>query len=127
MLYSKKTRIVGWIISGLVGGMLLGPSAIGKFTEWEGKAQMFDHLGLTTDLAFKLGFLEVTLAVLYLVPRTSFLGAILLTGYLGGATLTHIRVGDPFFTPIILGVILWIGLTCRRPEIWSLVINKDRR
>jgi hypothetical protein len=44
------------------------------------------------------------------IPRTSVLGAILLTGYLGGATATHVRVGDPFVAPVIVGALVWLGL-----------------
>jgi hypothetical protein len=120
---SKTKRVVGWIVSGAVALMLCGPSAMGKFTEWEGKAEMFEHLGYTQDLITKIGFLEITLAILFLIPRTSFVGAILLTGYLGGATATHVRVGDPFFMPILVGVVMWIGLGLRRPEVFSLAFG----
>jgi hypothetical protein len=120
---SKTKRVVGWIVSGAVALMLCGPSAMGKFTEWEGKAEMFEHLGYTQDLITKIGFLEITLAILFLIPRTSFVGAILLTGYLGGATATHVRVGDPFFMPILVGVVMWIGLGLRRTEVFSLALG----
>jgi hypothetical protein len=120
MAASKKQRIVGWIISGIVGLFLGGPSAIGKFVEWDGKAKMFEHIGFSTELIFQIGILEVVLAMLFVIPRTSFLGAILLTGYLGGATVTHLRVGDPFVMPIIIGIVMWIGLGLRRPEVFSL-------
>src|SRR5687768_6258982 len=98
---SKTQRIIGWILSGLVAALLIGPSALGKFIEWEGKEEAFEKMGFTTDLMFKIGILEVLLAVLFLIPRTSFIGAILLTGYLGGATVTHLRVGEPAFVPVL--------------------------
>jgi len=63
--------------------------------------------------------------VLYLIPRTSVLGAILLTGYLGGAVATHARVGDPLFThilfPFYFGVMLWGGLFLREPRLRELI------
>ena len=121
----SRMRIAGWILSGIVALFLIGLSARGKFTEWEGKQKMFEHMGFTTDLMFKIGILEVALAILFLVPRTGFLAAILLTGYLGGATVTHLRVGEPFFAPIIMGVVLWIALGLRRPEIFSLAIGSE--
>ena len=121
----SRMRIAGWILSGIVALFLIGPSAMGKFTEWEGKQKMFEHMGFTTDLMFKIGILEVALAILFLVPRTGFLAAILLTGYLGGATVTHLRVGEPFFAPIIMGVVLWVALGLRRPEIFSLAIGSE--
>ena len=120
---SSKSQIAGWVLSGLVSVFLAGPSAIGKFVEWEGKAKMFDHIGFTNDVIMKIGVLEIILAILFLIPRTGFLGAILLTGYLGGATVTHVRVGDPYFMPIVIGVVMWIGMGLRRPAVFSLVID----
>lgn len=91
--------------------------------DFEGRDKMFEHLGYTTDVLFKVGIVEVALAVLFLVPRAGFLAAILLTAYLGGATATHVRVGDAFFFPIIIGVVLWIALGLRRPEIFLMAIG----
>ena len=60
--------------------------------------------------------------VLYTIPRTMVLGAILVTGYLGGATATQVRVGDPWFLfPVVLGVLAWAGLWCRSPRIRELL------
>ncbi len=56
---------------------------------------------------------------------TGLVAAILLTGYLGGAVGTHLRVGDPFFFPIIIGVLVWVGLGLRQPTIFSLAIGKQ--
>jgi hypothetical protein len=67
------------------------------------------------------GILEVTCVVIYLIPRTAILGAILLTGYLGGAIATHARVGDPFVIPLILGVVVWAGLYVRDERLRSLI------
>lgn len=122
---SKTKSIVGWVMSGLLSAFLILASASGKFVEWEGKAEMFDKLGFSSELMAKIGVLEVLLAVLILIPRASFLGAILLTAYLGGATVTHLRVGEAFFFPILVGVFLWIALGLRRPEIFSLAIGSN--
>jgi hypothetical protein len=122
---SKKQRIAGWVISCLVAAMLIGPSAMRKFTEWEGKEAMFARMGFTTDLMFRIGIVEVVVAVLYLIPQTAFLGAILITGYLGGATVTHVRVQDPFIMPIIIGIVMWTGLGLRLPQIFSLAAGKQ--
>ena len=113
------------MLSGLVSVFLAGPSALGKFVEWEGKAKMFDHIGFTNDVIMKIGVLEIMLAILFLIPRTGFLGAILLTGYLGGATVTHVRIGDPYFMPIVIGVVMWIGMGLRRPAVFSLAIDSS--
>lgn len=117
---SNKSRLIGWILSGIIAAFLIGPSAIGKFVEWDGKAKMFEQLGYSSKLIIKIGVLEIILAILFLIPRTGFIAAILLTGYLGGATATHVRVGDPFFMPIIIGIVMWIALGLRRPEVFAL-------
>ena len=67
--------------------------------------------------------IEVAVTLLFLIPRTSFLGAILVTGYLGGAVWTHLRVGDPWYFPIIIGVVMWVALGLRKPEIFKLALG----
>jgi hypothetical protein len=78
-------------------------------------------MGFTTDLMFKIGVLEVILAVAYLIPQTAFIATILLTGYLGGATLTHLRGGLSIVPPVLFGVAVWFGFGFRRPEMFSLL------
>lgn len=125
MPISRTRLIVSWVISGLIGLLMLGPSALGKFLEYEGKAENFQKLGFTTEIMTKIGVVEVIVAILYLFPRTSFLGAILVTGYLGGATVTHLRVGDPWFMPVVLGVLAWVSLGLRRPEIFQMAFGRS--
>ena len=82
------------------------------------------QLGYRESVIVGLGVLLMACTVLYLVPRTSVLGAILLTGYLGGAVATHVRVGDSLFSivfPVILGALLWGGLLLRNPRVSALV------
>ena len=119
-------KITGWILSVLIALFLIGASAMGKFTQWDGKAEMFAKLGWNEDVMFNIGIVEVAIAVLFLIPRTSFVAAVLLAAYLGGATATHVRVGDPFFFPIIIGVIAWIALGLRRPEVFRLAFGSER-
>jgi hypothetical protein len=74
------------------------------------------RLGYPESVILGLGVVLLLCTALYLIPRTSFLGAILLTGYLGGAVATQVRVGDglfPIFFPVILGALLWAGLFLR--------------
>jgi hypothetical protein len=78
-------------------------------------------LDFPKSLAVGLGILELACAVVYVIPQTSVLGAILLTGYLGGATVTHLRVGDPFFMPVILGMLVWGGLYLCNPRLRALI------
>jgi len=120
---SKLRRIAGWVLTILLALFLVGASAMGKFTEWEGKAETLHRMGFTADLLFQIGILEVALAVLFVIPRTAFLAAILLTGYLGGATVTHLRVGEPFYAPIIVGIVIWVALGLRNPRVFSLALG----
>jgi hypothetical protein len=122
---SKSMRVAGWVLSFIIALFLIGVSAVGKFTQWEGKAEMFGKMGWTEDVMFKVGIVEVAIALLFLVPRTAFVAAILLAAYLGGATATHVRVGDAFFFPIVIGVIAWIALGLRKPEVFRLAFGSN--
>lgn len=122
---TKTQRIIGWILTILVGLFLLGASGIPKFIDFPGKADMMTKLQIPLDLLTTVGIIEVTVAVLYLIPRTAFLGALLTTAYLGGAVWTHLRVGDPWFFPIIIGVLMWLGLALRRPAIFQLLLGQE--
>ena len=99
--------------------MTLFPSA----TVWLNPALAtgFQHFGLPMSLAIPLGIVEIGCAVVYLFPRTAFLGAILMTGYLGGATATNVRIGDSWITPVLLGVLVWGGLFLRDSRLRQLI------
>ena len=117
---SKKMLWAGRIMSALPVLMLL-MSAVMKFMKPASVVEGFAHLGFPESLALGLGILEIACTVVYVIPRTAVLGAILLTGYLGGATVTHLRVGDPFFMPVILGMLVWGGLFLRDARLRALI------
>ncbi len=119
----KKSKIVGWVLSVLLVLFLIVASAGGKFADWPGKEEMLKSMGFTSELLFKIGILEVVISLIFLVPRAGFIGAILLTAYLGGATVTHVRVGEPFFFPVLFGVITWVCLGLRQPEVFRLALG----
>src|SRR6185369_6756712 len=86
------------------------------------------QLGYRESVIVGLGVVLIACTVLYLIPRTAVLGAILMTGYLGGAVATHVRVGGPLFSiifPVILGAMLWGGLYLRDERVRSLT-NLER-
>lgn len=120
---TKTQRIIGHVLTGLVGLFLIGASGVPKFIDFPDKAAMFGKLGVPTELSFTLGVIEVAATLLFLIPRTSFLGAILVTGYLGGAVWTHVRIGDPWYFPIIIGVVMWVALGLRKPAIFALALG----
>jgi hypothetical protein len=115
----KTKRIIGWVLSGLIAAFLILASGVPKFLDWEGKEEMMGKMGWSTDVMLKIGAVEIALAVLFLVPRAAFLAAVLLTGYLGGAVATHVRVGDAFYFPIVFGVLVWVALGLRDPRVFS--------
>ena len=96
-------------------------SAYFKFVPMEGMDKELAKMGWTEDQMFILGFVELACAMFYVIPQTSVLGAILLTGYLGGATATHVRVGDNWLAPVIIGVLVWLGLFLRDSRLRALV------
>ena len=117
---SKRMLWTGWVLSGLPSLLLLFSGAM-KLANPPGLTEGFAHLGLPVSDALGLGLLELGCTVVYLVPRTAVLGAVLLTGYLGGAILTHLRIGEPFILQALLGVVLWGGLYLREPRLRALL------
>ena len=77
--------------------------------------------GYPEQVAIPIVVAEICCVLLYVIPQTAVLGAILLTAYLGGATATHVRVQEPFFIPIIVAVVVWLGLYLRDPRLRDLV------
>ena len=122
-----KSKIVGWVLSVILSAFLILASASGKFTDWEGKDEMFGKLGWSQDVMVYVGIVEVAIAVLFLIPRPAFVAAILLTGYLGGAVATHVRINDNFIPPVIIGVVVWIALGLRDPRVFDLAFQAGSR
>ena len=112
---STSVRI-GQVLSGLAVLFLLF-DGIAKLLQLQAVIDATVELGYPRDIALTLGVILLTCVVLYVVPQTSVLGAILLTAYLGGAVATHVRIGNPLFShvlfPTYLGAFLWAGLILR--------------
>lgn len=117
---STTRRWVGWIMSALPVLMLLF-SGVMKLLQPAPVVEEFARLGYPTSLRLWLGLLEIICTVVYTIPRTAMLGAILLTGYLGGATATHLRLGEPFFFPFVFGMLIWGGLWLRDERLRALI------
>ena len=114
----------GRIISGLVVAFLLFDGAI-KLVPLDVVITTSQELGIPTQLARTLGVLTLTCTLLYAFPRTAVLGAILLTGYIGGAIYVHVRADSPLFSHTLFGVYLalfmWGGLWLRDPLVRALI------
>ena len=115
---SKSALWLGRVLSGLVIVFLLFDGAI-KLVPWPVVTETMNRIGYGSSetLARSLGIITIVCTVLYAIPPTSILGAILLTGYLGGAMASHLRIGSPLFSHILfgfyLGLMVWGGLWLR--------------
>jgi uncharacterized transporter YbjL len=105
-------RWAGRVLTTLVA-LMLTFSAVIKLLKSPDFLKEFDRLGWHEDLAIAIAIVELACVVLYVIPQTSILGAILVTGYLGGAIATHVRIGDAFIPPVVAGVLAWLGVWLR--------------
>jgi hypothetical protein len=121
----NKLVWVGRVISGLVGAAFVASGAM-KFVGGPQLEEGFAHLGLPMSMRLPLGVLELTCAVIYLIPQTAVLGAVLLAGYVGGAMCTHWRVGDPFVVQTLLGLLAWLGIYLRESRLKPVLPVRQR-
>lgn len=121
---SVKQQWIGRVLSGLAVLFLLF-DAIGKLMRPDAVIKGTSDLGWPVSALLTLGVIQVICLIAYLIPRTSVLGAILWTGYLGGAVATHLRLGNPLFShvlfPTYLGALLWGGLWFRDRRLRDLL------
>lgn len=122
---STRTMWVGRAISVLASLVFL-MSGVMKLVGGPALEEGMAHLGIPLRLSVPLGILEISCVVVYLIPTTAVLGAILMTGYVGGAICTHLRVGDPFYVQIVLGVLVWLGLYLRESRLKDLIPLRAR-
>jgi hypothetical protein len=113
---SRRALLTGRALSGLAVAFLIF-DGVGKLLEVQPVIDATKQLGYPPDIVFSLGVTLLSCVLVYLVPRTSVMGAVLLTGYLGGAVATQVRVGNPIFThvlfPTYVAALLWSGLMLR--------------
>jgi DoxX-like family len=118
MTTTRTTLWTGRVLSGLPTLLMVFSAAM----KLQGSPQVVEFFvgkfGYPPSSLVPIGMLEVLCTIVYLIPRTAVLGAILLTGYLG---TTHVRVGDPFVAPLVLGVLFWAGLYLRDERLRSLI------
>jgi DoxX-like family len=123
---SGRTLWTGRIISGFVVLFLLVDAGFKLIRPLPAPAvEAFGKLGYPVAFAGGIGILLLACVAVYLIPRTSVLGAILLTGYLGGAVASHVRVGDPWFShalfPVYVGLLIWGGIYFREPRLRAVI------
>lgn len=124
---SKGRLWVGRIIGGLPALFLL-VDAVMKLIKPLPVVEATVKLGYPESIIIGLGVVLLASTILYLIPKTAVLGAILLTGYLGGAVATHVRVQEGWFSilfPVIFGILLWLGLYVRDERLRALLPLKS--
>lgn len=116
---SKKV-IIGWVMA-VLPALVLFMSAYFKFFPNQEAIEGMAKSGMSPALMSTIGLVEVAITILFLIPITSVLGAILLTGYLGGAVYVHVSMYEPFFLPIIFGIFIWGSLYLRDSRVSQLI------
>jgi hypothetical protein len=121
---TKKMKVTGWVLS-IIPILFLLMDGAGKLAKPDVVVQGTLQLGYAESSIGLLGVLTLICTILYAIPRTSFIGAVVLTGYLGGAVATHVRVENPLFShvlfPVYLGIFIWVGLYLRNGRLRTLV------
>ena len=120
---SSKRLLAGRIVSAFVALFMVFDS-VTKVIKVPPVMEAFGRLGFPESTAPGIGILLLVCLVVYLIPRSAVLGAILLTGYLGGATAANVRVGDPVFEtifPVLFGILVWAGILLREGRLGDVV------
>lgn len=120
----KWMTITGWVLTGVFALFIAGASVVPKFFMPDIAHETMDQLGWPGGYVTMIGAMEAGFLILYLIPRTSLLGAVLFTGLLGGAMATQVRAEMPLFSHVLfglyLGAFLWGGLWLRSPWLRAL-------
>jgi hypothetical protein len=117
----SKTKLwISWIITALIA-LFLFFDAVAKIVMVDQVVEATARLGYSQTSVYGIGLTLFICTVLYVIPKTSVLGAILLTAYLGGATNTHVRIGEPFYFPVVFGILIWLSVYLRNRELRNLI------
>jgi DoxX-like protein len=119
---TKTWMVWGGRVLSAVPVLMMTMSAAMKLSHQPVMAEMFTRkFGYSASALTGIGLLELLTVVLYAIPRTAILGAVLVTGYLGGAIATHVRIGEAFGIPLVLGILVWAGLYLRDERVRALL------
>jgi uncharacterized membrane protein YphA (DoxX/SURF4 family) len=116
----KWMVITGWVLTILPAAMLIMSGTM-KLMGGPDLEKGMEHSGYPIAVAKPLGIVEIIATVIYLIPQTAVLGAVLLTGYMGGAIATHVRLEESFVIQSLIGVVVWLGIYLREPRLWRLL------
>ena len=125
---TKTRNVIGWILTTLVTLFLLFDS-MGKIMQVEEVLKASGELGYSGGAIFMIGIILMTCTLLYVIPRTSAAGMLLLTAYFGGAVATNVIAGNPLFShvlfPVYFALLAWAGLALRNQRIIQFINNKN--
>lgn len=119
---AKAGKLVwtGRILTILISALFV-MSAVMKLLVVDDVKKGMDKMGFKESLILPLGILELSCVIVYLIPQTTIIGAILLTGYLGGAIVTHVRADEPIYSHVVIGIIIWLGPFLRDERLRVLI------
>ena len=118
---SKRLLWTGRILSGVAGAFLAFDAAM-KLAAIAPVVDATTKLGYAAADVRPMGAILMLATLLFAIPRTAVLGALLVTAYLGGATATMVHAGQPFYFPVLFGVVIWAGLVMRRPQLRAILL-----
>jgi DoxX-like family len=120
---SKTRNTINWILAGLVAFIFVG-SAIGKLTANAEAIKMAEGFGLDATTFLILGIIELIAIILFVIPKTSVIGTLLLAAYMGGAIATHLEHAQPVIAPVAIAAFVWIVAFIRIPELSKRILGK---
>jgi hypothetical protein len=120
---TKNKNIINWVLIGSVGLIFIG-SAFDKLTGSADALKMAESIGIDPSTFTIIGVIELISALLFIIPRTSILGTLLLAAYMGGAIATHVEHGLPVIAPVIITAFVWIVAALRFPELTQRILGK---
>ena len=118
----ERAIIIGWILTGL-GGAFLFLAGVANFLKAPPAVKSMDEVGYPLDLLRTFGVCKILIAILCLYPATSFIGAILATGWMGGAMAAHVRVKDKFFIQPLVPIVIWVGFGLRHQTAMHILLG----
>ncbi len=118
----KASKIIYWVLTGFVAFILAG-SAMTKLSGGEQAAEMANALGGSGNIV-TLGILELTIVLIWIIPRTGVLGTLLAIAYLGGAMAVHFVHGESVLIPMVIQIIVWLSAIYRFPELTKRILNR---
>lgn len=122
---SRGRLIAGWILTAIPSLMLLS-GGVNSLRKAPFVLEGLVHLGYPASVLMPLALIEIGCVLLYLIPRTAFFGALLLTGFFGGAVASHVRIGEPQWpVPVVFAIITWAGLVLREPRFQPVITGGE--